>query len=356
MLLADNVPSRTRSRLTFANGSGLRKKITSTAFRTLRSLGAFSLSARSRRRRDSLLILCYHGLSLNDEHEWLPQLYITPAQFRQRLTLLRNANAAVLPFDEAIARLHTGSLPPRSVAITFDDGFYDFLHHGIPILSEFGYPCTVYLTTHYCDHQVPVIGLILDYLLWKSGLDFVVLPEQGIERPMPARNYLERQKIVNRLAGVMERMQMNTSAKNEVARSVSKQLMIDYNSILQRRTLQILSAAEVQQVANAGIDIQLHTHRHRTPRDRALFVKEVEDNRRRIVDLTGKTPVHFCYPSGDYAPEFFGWLKECGVKSATTCEVGLASQNSQKLKLPRVLDHSQLDSLRFESVVSGLLV
>ncbi len=73
-------------------------------------------------------------------------------------------------------------------------------------------------------------------------------------------------------------------------------LSIDYDEILRSRLLQILNPAEVEAVKRAGIDVELHTHRHRTPRDQRLFVKEVEDNRRRIIDLTGKNPLHFCYP------------------------------------------------------------
>ena len=335
---------------------GIKKKLASTAFRTMRSLGAFSVSAGSRRRHSRLLILCYHGISLNDEHKWLPLLYITREQFRQRLAMLRQARASVLPLDEAIVRLQNGSLPHRSVTITFDDGFYDFLHHAVPLLSEFGYPATVYLTTHYCDHRLPIIGLMLDYLLWKSGQQFVTFPRMGVPETLPVRNYAERQRVVTRILGWTERQHLNTVEKNQVARSMAAQFGLVYDHLLQSRMLQIMDASEVRRAVNAGVDIQLHTHRHRTPRDRSLFLKEIEDNRNRIVDLTGKVPVHFCYPSGDYSPELFEWLNGYGVRSATTCDNGLALRSSPSMRLPRVLDHTDLHALRFESAVSGFLV
>ena len=319
-------------------------------------MGAFSLAAESQRRRNSLLILCYHGISLEDEHLWWPHLYITPRQFRERLASLRRFGASVLPLGEALVRLKLNSLPPRSVCLTFDDGFYDFLRHGVPILKEFAFPCTLYLTTHYCDYKLPIISLILDYLLWKSGRSVITLPSFGLLHELPLRTFEDRQVIVKRLLQSAEQRNMNTVSKNEMARQLGSDLHLHYDSILRSRILQIMSPSEVQATAKAGIDIQLHTHRHRTPKDPALFFQEIEENRQRIMDWTGITPTHFCYPSGQYSPEFFGWLESYGVESATTCDTGLAVRRSQSMRLPRLLDDSGMNLLRFESVMSGLFV
>ncbi len=336
--------------------SALRKAVAIGALTTLRSLGGFSLAGKSRRRSNSLLILCYHGIALEDEHKWWPHLYITPEQFRQRLEALQRVDASVLPLGEALTRLADGALPPRSVVLTFDDGFYDFLEHASPLLSEFGFPCTLYLTTHYCNYRVPIIGVILDYLLWKSGRNSICVPELGMKTPQPVETHDGRQRVVKHLLDWAEQRGMRTAEKDEVAQMVASNLGVDYGAILKQRLLQILSPEEVARVASSGVDIELHTHRHRTPRDRALFLAEIEDNRRRIIDFTGKPPVHFCYPSGQYAPEFFGWLRGAGVKSATTCESGLAFRSSPSMKLPRVLDDSGMSALRFESALAGLFV
>lgn len=333
-----------------------RRKLVSTALRTLRSVGAFSLAGDSLRRQNRLLILCYHGLSQSDEHEWAPDLYMTAAQFRQRLSCLRASRASVLSLDEGLFRLRNGTLPTRSVTITFDDGYYDFLAHAAPALSEFGYPATVYLTTYYSKYRLPVYNLVLDYIFWKSGRGTIALPDHGLDEEMDLRDLANRQKVVQHLRRWMDDRRLDTAAKDDVARSLAERLGVNYQEILQRRMLQILSPDEVATVAKNGVDVQLHTHRHRMPHDHALFDREIDDNRQQILAMTGKVPVHFCYPSGVYSPRFFAWLKGQGVESATTCDKGLARQTSEMLKLPRVLDDTKMPMLRFESVVSGLLV
>lgn len=328
----------------------------STALSALRSTGVFSVVRRSGWRRQRLLVLCYHGLSLQDEHEWLPHLFITPELFRQRLACLRQMSANVLPLGEGLARLASGSLPEASVVITFDDGFVDFLKHGVPALAEFGFPATLYLTTHYMKHRVPIVNLALDYLLWKSRRASARFPGEGVETEMPLGSYLERQKVVQRILKAASEKNLDTVGKDEWARSIAAQLGVEYQPILDSRMLQILSADEIADVAKRGIDVQLHTHRHRSPGDRDLFMKEIQENRRAIHEITGTNPVHFCYPSGCYKPEFLPWLRECEVQTATTCERGLATGGSDPLLLPRVLDDSLTGPLRFQSFVSGLLV
>ena len=92
----------------------------------------FRLVADSKWRRNRLLILCYHGISRLDEHLWRPNLYMLPEVFEERLKILQRGRYEVLALGEALERLGTGDLPPRSVVITFDDGGYHFLLAALP--------------------------------------------------------------------------------------------------------------------------------------------------------------------------------------------------------------------------------
>src|SRR5579862_3486022 len=212
--------------------TGLVKKV---ALGSLRTAGVFSLVANSRRRRNRLLILCYHGISLQDEHLWRKYLHVTPEHFRQRLQLLKNSAATVLPLAEAVERLRTHSLPPRSVAITFDDGFYDFYRHALPTLQEFGFPCTLYLTTHYCRHRLPIFDLVVSYMLWKSPAPEISLARFGMGAAQPIRTEREQLTALQGVLAWAGARKLDSLAKDDIARALAEQLSIDYAALLESR-------------------------------------------------------------------------------------------------------------------------
>jgi peptidoglycan/xylan/chitin deacetylase (PgdA/CDA1 family) len=325
------------------------------ALSALRSTGVFHLVANSKWRRQRLLILCYHGTSIDDEHLWRPALYIEPQKLEQRLELLKRRRYNVLPLDEALKLLRGGTLPPRSVVITFDDGTYDFYRQAFPRLKSYGFPVTVYQTTYYTSCERPVFNLVCSYMLWKRR-DQVIASgaEIGLEQALDLRTEAGRHKVVRGLIEAAEAENMTGLEKDDLAARLASFLEIDYSAIKAKRILQLMNAHEVQEVARNGVDIQLHTHRHRTPEDETRFRGEIQENRSRIQALIGTQPVHFCYPSGVYRPEFLSWLREEQVVSATTCDAGLAARQSESLLLPRFIDNQNRTEIEFESWVTGV--
>src|SRR5262245_37310961 len=89
----------------------------SVALAGIHAVGGFGWVADSGWRGERLLVLCYHGVSLQDEHEWDPELFVTPAFLRRRFEILRDGGYTVLPLGEAIERCADGTLPARSVAL-----------------------------------------------------------------------------------------------------------------------------------------------------------------------------------------------------------------------------------------------
>lgn len=331
------------------------KGIKQTVLRSLKALGAFSVMRDSGWRQRRLLILAYHGVSLDDEHLWDDSLYMSPDCFRSRMRALEEAGAAVLPLGEAVERLYADDLPDRSVALTFDDGHHDFYARAFPIIREFGFPVTLYLTTFYSNFNRPVFDIFCSYLLWKGRgrrLDFGEWA--GGPLVLDLSSPAERERASELLRRSARARRLSAEEKDAMLVRLAGRLNVDYEELSARRIMHIMKPEEARELADAGVDVQLHTHRHRTPLDRELFRREIVDNRDCIRAMTGREAAHFCYPSGAYDGAFLPWLEELGVASAMTCDVGYASRDSERLLLPRMLDVSSLSRVEFEAWLTGV--
>ena len=88
------------------------------------------------------VVLVYHHVSTKTP----PSTSISPAQFREHLDYLAKHHT-VIPLGDMLNKLQTGhTLPDRAVAITFDDGYQNILQNGHPLLQEYGFSYTIFIS------------------------------------------------------------------------------------------------------------------------------------------------------------------------------------------------------------------
>jgi len=323
----------------------------------LRALGGFRLARRLT--VSGLRILCYHGVALGDEHRFRPGLFIRPDQLERRLKYLIEARFPVLPLDEALQRLRRGDLPPCSTVLTFDDGFYGVLAAGLPRLQKYTLPATLYLSTYYVQNQRAVYNLAVPYLLWRCtasvvDLSNVPLPDglakrHDWERMDPA----ERQNVVDALVAHGE--SCTGDERDAILSHITAAVGLAPREFLAQRRFAFLDPAEVKRLHGAGIMIELHTHRHRSPADQRLAELELIENQAVVERLTGRRSRHFCYPSGRDELWSRDLLTDLGIESATTTQSGFNYAHTPPLGLRRFLDAADISQLEFEAEMCGVL-
>lgn len=319
-------------------------------FAAARSLRAFDVSRALLRRRTN--ILCFHGFSVRDEHLFRPMLFMRAEVFARRLAAIRRLGLSVITLDGFVEKRSRGELSIDDVVLTIDDGFYSVLSVAAPLLREFGMPATLYATTYYVEHQEPLPHLVIQYAFWKTPRQSISL--DGLQ---PKASGTVRTKGPEGLRASAELCELahalGLAARVSLAQAVCERMDVDYEEIRQSRRLTLLTRAELAQLAGFGIDVQLHTHRHRSPADERELAEELALNRKVLAPAARSELRHLCYPSGEWNRAQWPALGKLGLVTATTCEPGLNSERTPAFGLRRCLDSDDLPELEFEAELTG---
>lgn len=91
-------------------------------------------------------MLCYHAVSSS----WPASVAIPESVLESQLSFFHRRGYVGLTFAEAERARLEGTLPPRCVVVTFDDGFASTLR-ARSILAQLGFPATVFIVTHFTE-------------------------------------------------------------------------------------------------------------------------------------------------------------------------------------------------------------
>jgi peptidoglycan/xylan/chitin deacetylase (PgdA/CDA1 family) len=101
---------------------------------------------------DRLLIVAWHNVERTWNYPAAPGA--GAAGFEHQLRRLQRLGT-IVPLARSLRQLATGQpLPPRAIALTFDDGYRDNLEVGAPVLERLGLPATFFLVPGILDGTV----------------------------------------------------------------------------------------------------------------------------------------------------------------------------------------------------------
>jgi peptidoglycan/xylan/chitin deacetylase (PgdA/CDA1 family) len=96
------------------------------------------------------LILGYHRIACTSRDS--DEVCVSPENFAGHMESLRKY-VHPISLSKLVQGLKEGSLPPKSVAVTFDDGYADNLYSAKPILEKYAIPATVFICTGYMGRE-----------------------------------------------------------------------------------------------------------------------------------------------------------------------------------------------------------
>ncbi len=239
----------------------------------------------------------------------------------------------VLPLDEAVSRLASGTLPERAMAITFDDGYADNHDIALPILQRHGLSATFFVATGFLDGGRMWNDSVVEALRRTdaSQLDFRGIGH-GLQR-YTTQSLAERREVVDQILSSIKHLE--PALRDAVVAEIGAMAKAELPSDLMLRSDQVVA------LHRAGMQIGAHTVNHPilAVLDDQAIAKEISDSRDRLCNLLGAPPTLFAYPNGrpnvDYTAAAVGAVQRAGFTAAVSTAWGASSTHSDRYQLPR---------------------
>lgn len=327
----------------------MKERLRLTLLWCLRAVGGFALARALT--RGAVVIVGWHGVSLEREHERFDSLFISARSLRRRLRFLAR-HYTVIDLDE-LARQHAvGRFEPGQVVLTFDDGFENFARAAVPLLREFSMPATNYLVSEYLETRAPNYRMMVrDAVRLAATRDSTTTLPLGTPVPLAAgMPGLEAAALRE-----FDSLPRDLQARADYASALGQLLHVDIQGLLDGRVWHCMEPDTVRMLAHEGFAMQLHTHSHFNVVDHAnLASEQVRLCRAAVEATTGLPAPHFCYPSGRWTKDIWPTLERHGVTTATTTRSGPNFTATPLLALRRVMNGEDRTQLEFEFEMSNV--
>jgi peptidoglycan/xylan/chitin deacetylase (PgdA/CDA1 family) len=162
-------------------------------------------------------ILCYHRIGPGNG-----KMVVSSANFAQQLEWLRSNGYSVVRLGELVGFLAGHhALPPRSVVLSFDDGYESVYRHAFPLLKRFGVPATLFLYTDFVGS-----GSAMSWAQVREMRDSGLVDVQAHSKSHA--NLIERLADEND-AGYMKRLDAEARVPREaIERHLNTQQVLDF--------------------------------------------------------------------------------------------------------------------------------
>lgn len=291
---------------------------------------------------ETFSIYLFHGVI--DKNNFQVRNYnakhLETAFFQKLIEELKSAGNPVSMDDIRNAYITKKSLPPKSFAITFDDGFENNLTVAAPILEKYSVPATFYVTSGFIENN---------QMSWIDQIDYAI---EQTQVPSIQLSFLDKEYQLNSDANKIAMLeQIRKTLKNksnlfekleqyiqEVFEKTNVSFLNSFNSNIDQK----MDWDQVQELSSSSLfTLGAHTETHPIMSflsDEQLE-KEIQQPIGKLKDILNKEITHFSYPEGlehCYNDNVINKLKEHGVTCCPTAIHGVNSSNTNLFHLKRI--------------------
>ena len=296
-------------------------------------------------------ILAYHGVDPSpDPLVNFDGFQVAPDVFRRQMDLLAG-QYTIWPLSRIVQGFLDGSgLPDRLVALTFDDGYRNNLLVAAPILKEYGFPATFFVTTGFIDGTHRPWWYQLRTALAASRRPSVMSPA-GVTMELGPR----AKRIRAMLELERELKNLDDGKREETLTVLMNALGVDADEY----PYPFMNWSEVKALAEAGFDIGPHTvsHINLAAEKGTVAICEVRQSLRRVREMTGCDARIYSYPYGgalDGTSDVREVFSGEGVLGAVTTVSGMNDRSCDLYRLKRLNITGNHGVVSFDALMSGL--
>jgi peptidoglycan/xylan/chitin deacetylase (PgdA/CDA1 family) len=246
--------------------------------------------------KNKVRILTYHRVcDLPETNDIMSSLNVLPEMFERQMEFLAQNGFNVITLEEFIEHKDKNfKPPPKTVLITFDDGYRDNYLNAFPVLQRYKFNATFFVVTDYIDNEI-----IFQWL--KLGEASILHQQEHNAYWLP----------------------------------FSRQNIIDMNA------------------RGAGFGSHTSTHRQLGEIEGAEAEKELRYSKEQLEKILSKPVRCLSYPHGSMSKSVKDMVKAAGYRAAVTTMSGSNTLKSDFLQLRRITINGQDSLARFRRVMEG---
>lgn len=277
-------------------------------------------------KNNDLVILTFHRVSDDVDQLW-PPMPITA--FRSLMEKLVKT-FRIIDINN-VTKLPDNSGPPF-LAVTFDDGYSDFIDNAVPILLDLGIPACQSVCPFLIDRRTPPWTQVLSVCLTSLEEKDLKLPDGTnfeISEPVDEQMFLE---LCDRLYLI------DDEARSAWLDNLAATLKVTYD------LYSMMTWDDIRSCIQNGFSIGSHSYSHRNlskVEESELLDTEISLSRQRILEETGIAPSVFSFPNGLYNDNSLKVVEKSGYSIALLCDekpanLGIINDSDGLLCLPRI--------------------